>query len=85
MAESTKGGGRDGRTRYGAADLGRGAAWVTVPAESRADVSAYVFWKWGTTAMFDIRISNIDVGSYLCMTPENALAKPEKDKEDKYL
>ena len=51
---------------------------VQVPAESRADVSAHGFWKRGTTAMFDIRIVNLDVGSYLRMTPEKALAKVEK-------
>ena len=50
---------------------------VEAPAESRADVSVHGLWKWGTTAMFDIRIANLDVGSYLCMTPENALARAE--------
>ena len=48
---------------------------VQVPAELRADVSAHDFWKRGTTAMFDIRIFNLDAGSYVCMTPEKALAK----------
>ena len=33
--------------------------------------------------MFDIQIVNLDAGSYLCMTPEKALAKAEKEK--KYL
>ena len=35
--------------------------------------------------MFDIRIVNLDVGSYLHMTPEKALAKAEKEKKDLYL
>ena len=35
--------------------------------------------------MFDIRIVNLDVGSYLHMTPEKALAKVEKEKKDLYL
>ena len=35
--------------------------------------------------MFDIIIVNLDVGSYLCMTPEKALAKAEKEKKDLYL
>ena len=35
--------------------------------------------------MFDIRIVNLDAGSYLCMTPEKALAKAEKEKKDLYL
>ena len=51
---------------------------VVVPTESRADVSAHGFWKRGTTAMFDIRIVNLDAGSYLNMTPEKALAKAKK-------
>ena len=35
--------------------------------------------------MFGIRITNLDTGSYLCITPENALAKGEKEKKDLYL
>ena len=35
--------------------------------------------------MFDIIIFKHDVGSYLRMTPENALAKAEKEKKDLYL
>ena len=35
--------------------------------------------------MFEIRIFNVDVGSYLRMTPEKALAKTEKEKKDLYL
>ena len=58
---------------------------VVVPAELRADVRAHSFWKRGTTAMFDIRIFNLDAGSYLRMTPEKALAKVEKEKNDLYL
>ena len=34
--------------------------------------------------MFDIRIVNLDAGSYLLMTPEKALAKAEKEKKDLY-
>ena len=58
---------------------------VEVPAELRADVSAHIFWKRGTTAMFDIRIFNLDAGSYLRMTPGKALAKAEKENKDLYL
>ena len=46
---------------------------VELPAKFRAYVSPHSFWKWGTTAMFDIRIFNLDAVSYLCMTPEKAL------------
>ena len=35
--------------------------------------------------MFDIRIFNLDTGSYLRMTPKKALAKAEKEKKDFYL
>ena len=74
-----------GRTVNGAARLVRQPGQVVVPAELRADVRAHGFWKRGTTAMFDIRIVNLDVGSYLRMTPEKALAKAEKEKKDLYL
>ena len=52
-----------GRTVNGAARLVGQPGQVVVPAETRADVSAHVFWKRGTTAMFDIRIVNLNVGS----------------------
>ena len=58
---------------------------VVVPADLRADVSAHGFWKRGTTAVFNIRIVNLDAGSTLRMTPEKALAKAEKEKNDLYL
>ena len=35
--------------------------------------------------MFNIRIVNLDAGSYLRMTPEKALAKAEKERKDLYL
>ena len=35
--------------------------------------------------MFDIRIFNIDAGSYLRMAPEKALAKAEKENKELYL
>ena len=57
---------------------------VVVPADSRSDVSAHGFWKRGTTAMFDIRIVNLNAGSYLRMAPEKALEKADKEKKDLY-
>ena len=74
-----------GRTVNGADRLVGQPGQVVVPIESRADVSAHGFWKWKTTAMFDIRIVNLNAGSYLRMTPEKALAKAEKEKKDLYL
>ena len=35
--------------------------------------------------MFDIRIIDLNVRYYMCMTPEKALAKAEKDKKNLYL
>ena len=52
---------------------------------SRSDISAHSFWKQGTTAVVDILIVNLDAGSYLCMTPEKALAKAENEKKGLYL
>ena len=89
--------GAGARQKEGEADSGKDTVWrtvnradrlvgqpgqVQVPAESRADVSDHGFWKWGNTAMFEIRISNLDAGSYLRTTPEKALAKAEKEKKD---
>ena len=51
----------------------------------REDVSAHGFWKRGTTAIFDIRIFNLDAGSYLRMTPGKDLANAEKENKDLYL
>ena len=73
------------RTVNGAARLAGQPGQVQVPAELRVDVSVHGFWKQGTTAMFDIRIVNLDAGSYLCMTPEKDLAKTEREKKDLYL
>ena len=74
-----------GRTVNRAVRLVGQPGQVVVHTESRAEVSAHGFWKRGTTAMFDIRIFNLDAGSYLHMTPEKALAKEEKEKKDLYL
>ena len=56
-----------------------------MPDESRLDVSVHSFWEWGTSALFDMRIFNLDAGSYLCQTSAKDLEKAEKDKKDKYL
>ena len=65
-------GGRE-RTVNGAAKLVEQPGQVVVPAELRADISAHRLWKRGTTAKFDIRVVNLDAGSYLRMAPEKAL------------
>ena len=74
-----------GRTVNRAARLVGQLRQVVVPAESRADVTAHSLWKRGTTTMFDIIIVNLDASSYLCMTPEKALAKLEKEKKGLYV
>ena len=56
-----------------------------MPDESRLDVSVYAFWKWVTTALFDVQIVNLDVGFYLHHTSAKALAMAEKEKKDKHL
>ena len=61
-----------------AAVLARRPGQVELPIELREDISAHGFWKRGTTAMFYIRIVNLNVGSYLRMTPEKDLVKLEK-------
>ena len=77
-----QGGGENGWKISRAAELKRRPGHVAVPEESRAYVSVHGVWKGGATVIFDIRILNLDVGSYLCMTPEKSLAKAEKDKKD---
>ena len=64
-------GNRQARNR--SAELERRPGQVTVPVDSRADVSSHVFWKQGTTVMFDIGIVNINAGSYLLMTLKKSL------------
>ena len=64
-----------------AAVLARIPVQIQVPAESRADVSVHGLWKRGTTAMFGVRIVNLDAGSYLRMKPENGYCKCGEIKE----
>ena len=68
-----------------AAVLVRRLEQVEVPAKSRAYVRAHGFWKRETTGMFDLRMVNLDAGSYLRMMLENVLAKAEKENKDLYL
>ena len=61
----TQGGKGKGQSINREDTLARRPVQVEVPADSRADVSAHGFWKRGTITMFDIRIVNLDAGSYL--------------------
>ena len=49
------------------------------------DVSVHGFWKWGTTALFDMQIFTLDAVSYLRQASVKALTAAEKDKKYKYL
>ena len=56
--------------------MGGGGVYVTVPAESQANVSAHGFLNQGATLMFNVRFINLNIGSsYLIMKPENSLEK----------
>ena len=65
--------GSNGEVGNGAALLVRSMVQVAVPADSRSDVSAHGFCNWGTIMMFDIRIVNLNTGSYLRMMKKHIL------------
>ena len=52
--------------------------------ELRGDVAVHGFWSRGTTAIFDIRVTDTDARSYRTQDPKKVLKKQEKDKKDKY-
>lgn len=56
-----------------------------VPPDERGDVAAHGFWKRGTTAIFDIRVTDTEAPSYRGRDPEKVLQRQEKEKKDKYL
>ena len=56
-----------------------------MPAESRADVSVHGFWKWDTSALFYIQISNLDADFYLQQTYVKYMETVEKENKDKYI
>ena len=55
------------------------------PGAERGDVSVHGFWKRGTTAIFDVRITNLDAHSHKKQDPHKLLAKAEQEKKGKYL
>ena len=66
--------------------VGQGATGhATVPDKSRADVAIHGFWEWVTSTIFDMRIFNLDMGSFLCQASVKALTIVEKQKKDKCL
>ena len=50
----------------------------------RGDVSAHGFWAHGTTAIFDIRVTDTDAASNRSLDPSKILRKQEREKKDKY-
>ena len=66
-------------------ELGRDPVQVMVPVESRSDVSKHGFCKQRTTAMFEIRIINLNMVSYLHMMLGKALANADTYRKYKYL
>ena len=56
-----------------------------VQAEIRGDVAVHGFWQRGSSAIFDIRVTDTDCPTYRSMDPSKVLARHEKEKKDKYL
>ena len=70
--------GRDGNGR-------NNAAGAEEPPELRGDVAVHGFWRRGTTAIFDIRVTDTDAPSNRNQDPHKVLARHEKEKKDKYV
>ena len=57
----------------------------TEPApELRGDIAVHGFWTRGTTAIFDVRITDTDAPSNRNTAPKKVLQRQEKEKKDKY-
>jgi hypothetical protein len=55
------------------------------PPDLRGDVAAHGFWRRGTTAIFDVRVTDMDAPSNHGQDPGKILKKHEKEKRSKYL
>ena len=55
-----------------------------VEAELRGDVAAHGFWKRGNTAIFDIRVMDLEAPSQRNSDPKKVLARHEREKKTKY-
>ena len=62
-----------------------GNTGVEAAADSRGDVAAHGFWRRGTTAIFDVRITDTDAPTYRGQDPLTVLKRHEKEKKSKYL
>jgi hypothetical protein len=66
-------------------DVRQAGANGTAPQpELRGDVSAHGFWRRGTTAIFDIRVTDTEVASNRGMDPKKVLKRHETEKKKKY-
>ncbi|KAI2510018.1 hypothetical protein MHU86_4444 [Fragilaria crotonensis] len=52
--------------------------------ELRGDIAVHGFWTRGTTAIFDVRVTDTDAPSNRNTTPEKVLLRHEKEKKAKY-
>jgi hypothetical protein len=66
-------------------DVQRAGAQGTEPIpELRGDVAVHGFWKRGTTAIFDVRVTDTDTPSAKGMDPLKVLRRHETEKKKKY-
>jgi hypothetical protein len=56
-----------------------------LPPQERGDVACRGFWKRGTTAIFDVRITDTDAPSQRLKAPHRILLAHENEKKKKYL
>jgi hypothetical protein len=54
------------------------------PLALRGDIGAYGFWRRGTTAIFDVRITDTEAASTRHTDPEKVLRRHETAKKNKY-
>jgi hypothetical protein len=52
--------------------------------ELRGDIAVHGFWTRGSTAIFDVRVTDTDAPSNRNTAPEKVLQRHEKEKKDKY-
>lgn len=63
---------------------GSDRAYTEPVAELRGDVAAHGFWTRGSTAVFDIRVTDLENQSQQGANPDKVLARHEKEKKLKY-
>ena len=61
-----------------------GAARTTPTPELRGDVSADGFWRRGTIAIFDVRVTDTDAPSNRSQDPAKILRRQETEKKNRY-